>query len=163
MKALLSLWCLCAFVATTAAQPLPQVLPKRNIAITVAWDASPDPEVVSYVIYVGTNSGVYTRTVETTGLTAVVDRITPGVTYYLAATGKTKIGVESEYSVEITYGHPAPAPPQLRVTKTEVYALLQRATNSAGPWTTIKILETNTFTAGVGQEFFRTIPIIRKF
>ena len=73
-------------------------------ALTLEWDASPDPDVVGYQLYYGGSSQQYTNFVST-GLTtkATVDNLADGVTYYFAATCLNSAGLESGFSGEIAY------------------------------------------------------------
>ena len=69
--------------------------------ITLAWDPSPDPSIVSYRVYYGSASGNYTNSVQTGGATtATVSNLLEGVTYYFAATASDSNGLESNYSNE---------------------------------------------------------------
>ncbi len=53
--------------------------------LALAWDASPDPSVRGYRVYVGTSSGVYTETFDVVGATSFVyPRAVDGRSYYFA-------------------------------------------------------------------------------
>jgi hypothetical protein len=76
--------------------------------VTLAWNPSPDAHVAGYRIWYGVSSRTYTNAVPV-GLTtnATVTGLTPGVTYYIAATAYSDIGIEdSEFSNEVSYQPP---------------------------------------------------------
>jgi len=84
--------------------------------VTLAWDPSPDPQVVGYRIYYGAASGNYTNS-SPVGMvtTATLTGLAVGTTYYFAATAFDTNGVESIFSNETSYT-PIPAvnqPPTL--------------------------------------------------
>jgi len=74
-----------------------------NGQVTVAWDASPDPNVVGYKVYVGTTSGVYSVSVVDVGnvTTYTVTGLQPG-TVYVATTAYDQSGLESGFSNEVS-------------------------------------------------------------
>lgn len=54
-------------------------------ALTLTWDASPDPAVAGYVVYVGTSSGFYTDAIDVGDTTSFTySGSQPGQTYYFA-------------------------------------------------------------------------------
>src|ERR1700750_3075795 len=57
-------------------------------SVSLAWNASPDTNVVGYVLYYGTSSGNYTNRIDMgTNTTATIDGLkNPGTNYYFAAT-----------------------------------------------------------------------------
>lgn len=72
-------------------------------AVSLAWDASSDLNVVGYRLHYGTQSGVYTNTVDVNNATsAILDLPDDGQTYYIAATSYDADGGESGYSNEKT-------------------------------------------------------------
>ncbi|HWQ91074.1 MAG TPA: Ig-like domain-containing protein, partial [Clostridia bacterium] len=71
--------------------------------VTLAWDPSPDTNVVGYHVYYGVASGEYTNKVSAgNALTLRVEGLTPSSTYYFAATAHTETDVESDYSAEVS-------------------------------------------------------------
>jgi len=67
--------------------------------VTLAWDPSADPMVAGYNLYSGVASRTYTNLVDTKAATStVLSNLTPGVTYFFAATTYTLAGLESDYS-----------------------------------------------------------------
>lgn len=85
-----------------------EVCPQVSAAnVTLAWDASTDPTVVGYNVYSGTASRSYTNTAQAQNSTSLtVSNLTPGVTYYFAATTYNIAGLESDYSTEASYTVP---------------------------------------------------------
>lgn len=81
--------------------------------ITLAWDASSTPELVSgYVVYYGTSSGNYTQTVDAgTALSVVVSNLTDGVQYFFVVRARNSVGTLSGPSNEVS-GLPTPGPNQ---------------------------------------------------
>jgi hypothetical protein len=73
-------------------------------SVTLAWDASPDPSVTGYRIYIGGASGNYTNSANVGNVTStVLTNLTEGATYYFAATAYDATGVESDFSNEANY------------------------------------------------------------
>src|SRR4051812_221038 len=81
---------------------------QRSEAVTLGWDASPDPTVTGYKLYYGAGTRNYTNSINTgTATTGVVSGLVSGVTYYFAATAYAASGAESDYSAEVSYTAPA--------------------------------------------------------
>ncbi len=77
--------------------------------VSLAWEASTDPAVASYRLYVGLGSGSYTEAFECgTNLTATVPDLVVGSTYYFVVRAVSAEDVESEPSNEVTYTVPQP-------------------------------------------------------
>jgi fibronectin type 3 domain-containing protein len=76
-------------------------------SVTLAWDASPSPNVVGYRLYYGTASRAYTHSLATGSATTVtVSNLVRGTTYYFAVTAIDEFGLESDFSEEISYMPP---------------------------------------------------------
>ncbi len=83
--------------------------------VTVAWVGSSDPSVVGYNVYYGGSSGTYTNGLNAGSATNLtVTGLTPGATYYFAATAYDSMALESDYSAEIAYSVPIPTAPRLQ-------------------------------------------------
>lgn len=80
--------------------------------VTLAWDAvSWSVGITNYSVYYGVATGAYTNTVLAgTNLTAVVPNLVSGTKYFFAATCTDVYGMESPFSVEISYTPPYPRP-----------------------------------------------------
>ncbi len=80
-----------------------------NVAVTLAWNPSTDINVIGYVLYWGTNSGVYSSNVPLGLVTNyTVTTLQPGRTYYFAATTIAAGGLQSTFSAEVAYLVPRP-------------------------------------------------------
>lgn len=72
--------------------------------VSLAWDASPETNVVGYFIYFGMESGVYSNRTEVGNTnTCTVGGLTKGVTYYFVVTATAADGLESDPSNEVAY------------------------------------------------------------
>ena len=69
--------------------------------INVAWDAVADPAVVGYVVYYGTQSGIYTNSVDA-GNALIQAFDLPGAQYYFAVRAYDATGNLSPYSLEVS-------------------------------------------------------------
>ena len=75
--------------------------------VTLAWQASPDPDVTSYKVYYGMASGRYTAIVPVSNTTsATISGLQEGATYYFAVTACDCSGLESVPSNEVSYTVP---------------------------------------------------------
>jgi len=80
-------------------------------SVTLAWDASPSPEVTGYKIYFGPSSRNYTNVINVGNvLVATVTNLSTGGTYFFAATAYDGGGLESDFSNEVSYTVPVPGP-----------------------------------------------------
>lgn len=97
---ILILFCaLLHYPAQASNAPLPD-----QYGLTLAWDANPAPEIASYRVYYGTESGNYTNSVVAGNTTtATVSGLSSGVTYYFAITAVDGDGLESDFSNEVSY------------------------------------------------------------
>lgn len=81
--------------------PMRMVL--AGVSVTVAWDPSPDTNVVAYNLYYGVASQSYTNAVPCgNATTASVANLAGGTTYYFAVTAVDSSGLESVPSAEIS-------------------------------------------------------------
>ncbi len=95
-------------------------LPSSLLAARVdfSWLPNTEPNLAGYRIHYGISSGNYTDVIDV-GLPPVadgrvhagIDDLTPGQTYYFAATAYDSSGIESDYSTEISTTVPETTPP----------------------------------------------------
>ena len=82
---------------------LVSVLVGRAQSVTLAWDASPSPEVTAYRIYFGTNAGNYSF-VTNAGLVLTQTVVLPhSGRWCFAATAVDANGLESDFSNEVQW------------------------------------------------------------
>lgn len=117
--------------------------------VTLAWGPSPSPGVTGYNLYYGGASHTYTNVIDCgTNTTCTVSNLIGGATYYFAATAYNAVGLESDYSAELSYTMPVinvrPAPPTDLVLKASTIEgrgmpfsnlRIERSDSPAGPWT----------------------------
>jgi hypothetical protein len=73
-------------------------------SVALAWDANPEPDIATYVLYYGTVSGDYSDRLEVgTGTNATLQNLAPGTTYYCAVSARNSRGVESSLSNEVSF------------------------------------------------------------
>jgi chitinase len=83
---------------------------------TLAWDASADPGVTGYFVYVGNTSGSYNTKLDVSNYTGVtVSNLLQGMTYYFAASAYDRYGYESSLSPEASVVIPDTTPPVISI------------------------------------------------
>jgi Fibronectin type III domain len=76
--------------------------PPSATTATLTWNPVTDPTLDGYTVYVGTASGLYTRTITVGNLTSyTIDSLTTGTTYFFAITAYNSAG-ESSSSNEVS-------------------------------------------------------------
>lgn len=84
-------------------------------SVELTWNPSPDNDIVGYVVYYGTQSGVYSNTYTVyDGTDAVIPNLQSGVTYYFAVAALDVYGIQSELSNVASSVVPYPNPIQLQ-------------------------------------------------
>ncbi len=72
-------------------------------SVTIGWNASPDPSVIGYKIYYGTESRNPAAWVDVGNqLMGSVEGLTAGTTYFFAVTAYAGSGLESDFSAEVS-------------------------------------------------------------
>ncbi|HTL54333.1 MAG TPA: fibronectin type III domain-containing protein [Candidatus Limnocylindrales bacterium] len=101
------------FIAVSV--PIYAAVPGASQSATLAWTPSQASTIAGYRLYYGGASQTYTNTVEVGNTTSVtVSNLAVGGTYFFAVTAYDLIGLESEFSQEISYTVPASARLALR-------------------------------------------------
>lgn len=102
--------------------------------VTLAWDASPSPEVTNYRIYFGTSTRSYSF-VTNTGLVRTQAVVLPHAgRWFFAATAMDANGLESDFSNEVQW-EAKPAPPTVRgETWVRLTPVIERSTNLLNWW-----------------------------
>ncbi len=126
------------FGGLAAALPVAMLAPSAGAAappvvnLTLAWDASPSPNVTNYSIYYGLSSGSYPNKVVAGNSTSVViSNLVVGTTYYFVATSVANNGLESAHSAEFAY---APVLPRVGARlQINVSATKQVTLSGTGP------------------------------
>jgi hypothetical protein len=113
-------------------------------SVTLAWEPSSEGEIVNYNIYYGVACRNYTDSVSAgTATKATISGLMEGTTYYFAVTASNSMGLESDFSDEISYTVQKPFPRlQIRVTPTRQVVL----TVTGQPDHAYEILATETWT-----------------
>ena len=90
-------------------------VPSMGQSVELAWNPSRGSTIAGYRLYYGGASQTYTNTVDAGNATSVtVSNLTAGSTYFFAVTAYDLIGLESEFSQEISYTVPASARLEVR-------------------------------------------------
>jgi len=91
----------CPVVAVAAVTP--------SSTVSLEWDANPEPDVVGYKVYFGTEPQKYDAVIDVPGATRTeLPEITLGSTYYLAVSAYNAAGEESPRSAELVVTAAAP-------------------------------------------------------
>jgi hypothetical protein len=105
-------------------------------SITLAWDASPDATVASYILRVGETPGAYTRTIDAGAATQrAVDGLVQGKTYYFVVSSRASDGEESDPSNEISFTVPVSGVPVFDGTNAIDLIVQDAAEGWIGAWT----------------------------
>jgi hypothetical protein len=141
-------------------------------SVTLAWNPSSSPNVAGYKMYYGTACHCYTSSVAVGNTTnATISGLSPGTTYYFAATTLDSAGAESGFSNEATYAVPVTAAALTAAVRSGgqfsfmvsgdggQHYVVQASTNLLD-WVSLQtnaapFLFTDTNTAGFNQRFYR--------
>ena len=89
-----------------------QTLPGNGVRL--GWNPNPSPNVIAYVVYYGTQSGLYDNWIQVSADNKLdIYGLTEGSTYYFAVSTLFNDGTESEKTPETSYTIPRVAPPQV--------------------------------------------------
>ncbi len=126
----------------------------RAQSVTLAWDASPSPDVVGYRVYFGTNAGIYMFSTNA-GMTLTQAVVLPHTgRWFLAATAVDANGMESDFSNMVEWEAKPRAPVVHDETWVRLTPVIQRSTNLVD-WTSFPG-EATWIHATNAMEFFAT-------
>jgi len=106
-------------------------------AATVQWNPNPESDIAGYKLSYGTQTGVYTTSIDTGNVTTWNVTLTPGTRYFFVLQAYNTGGLYSPYSAEVVYDAP-PAP------------TLTSLSPSSGPVATVVTITGNNFGATKG-------------
>jgi hypothetical protein len=127
--------------------------------VTLAWDESPEPTVVGYRVFAGTNSRAYFVVTNIAGRAQVTNEITvpfPAF-WYFAVTATNAAGLESDFSAEVGYCFALEPPEVLAEPYVRLVPTAERSTNLL-TWEAFP-LEPTLVPATNAQEFFRVTGV----
>jgi uncharacterized repeat protein (TIGR01451 family) len=109
---------------------------RADQSVSLAWDQSPDTNVVGYAVYYGNSSGAYDSRLDVGTNTTATVRLAGGLTYFFVATSYDAEGLESEASNEVSYSVPG-------VADLSIIIIVTPAVVNAGSNVTYSIQVTN--------------------
>ena len=84
-------------------------------SVTLAWDQNPEPDIAGYRLHYGEATGVYTQTIDAgNALTATVNDLIIGSTYFFVVTAYNTAALESLPSDEVSFTADRPKPRKFR-------------------------------------------------
>ncbi len=82
--------------------------PGHCAQVSLTWDPNSESDLAGYKIYSGTQSGNYQNRIDVGNVTTyILNGLTLGLTYYIAATAYNSQGLESGFSNEVIYTVPS--------------------------------------------------------
>ena len=83
-------------------------------AATATWNANPEPDIAGYILSWGTQSGVYSTSVDVGHVTTYqISTLTPGQSYYFVVRAYNTEGLNSADSAEVAFTDPVTSPPSI--------------------------------------------------
>jgi hypothetical protein len=127
-------------------------------SVTLAWNASPSPEVTGYRVYYGTNSRSYS-VVTNAGLALTQTVVLPHAgRWFFAATAYDALGLESEFSNEVEWEARPGSPLVQGELWVRLSPVIERSTNQVN-W--VSVTGAPTFFAATNDvEFFATRRLV---
>lgn len=104
IRALVIFFASCLLLLGQGEVPSSEPGPTNNI-VKFAWDANPENDIAGYRLHFGLESRNYTKTFDCgiTTIYAVIGHFEPGSTWFVAVTAYNELGLESDYSNEISF------------------------------------------------------------
>jgi hypothetical protein len=94
-------------IALVLAWAATSYMAQAAISVNLAWDPNPEPDIAGYRLYYGSQSGVYSHSVDTGPSTEVtLASLAKGITYYIVVTAYNTAGYESLPSAEAVFEAP---------------------------------------------------------
>lgn len=123
----------------------------NKFKVGLGWDRNPEPDVSAYIVYWGTNSGIYRMATNVGNIThCSIPNINENVRTYFTVTAVNTAGLESDFAVEISVGstlnftnltsYPASS---LTATSTVLSLMVVGTTNPVNAWFRYGTNETN--------------------
>jgi hypothetical protein len=104
-------------VASALAWAATSYVTQAAVSVKLAWDPNPEPNIAGYRIYYGSQSGVYSNSVDTGPSTEVtLTSLAKGTTYYIVVTAYNSAGYESLPSGEAVFDAPTNQLPVVQLT-----------------------------------------------
>ena len=86
-------------------------------AVSLAWNANPEPDIAGYKVHFGSQSGVYSNVLDVRGSTSIaLPQMLMGSTYYLAVSAYNTAGQEGPRSSEFSVTAAVPSSPALNTS-----------------------------------------------
>ena len=85
----------------------------RAATVTAAWNANTESDIGGYQLFYGTQTGVYTTTVDVGNVTSRAVALTDGQRYYFAVKAYNTSSMTSAYSAEVFFDVPASTAPTI--------------------------------------------------
>lgn len=123
-------------------------------SVTLAWDSVAGTG-MGYRLYQGTSSRTYTNMVDIAGATNINVTIQRGITYYFAVTAYNSVGLESQFSAEVSYVDTNSLPP-VPSLKPPVQLVAQQKIGG-GAWHSVYALSVDPSVAPVSS--FRLVAV----
>jgi uncharacterized repeat protein (TIGR01451 family) len=129
---------------------------RADQSVSLAWDPSPDTNVVGYAVYYGSASGAYDSRLDVgTNTLATVAGLLKGLTYFFVVTAYDADGLESEPSNEVSFDVPGFADIGISMTALPTWVglganvIFTISVTNAGPDAAGTVIVTNVLPAGL--------------
>lgn len=78
----------------------------NKLKVQLAWDRNPEPDIMNYIVYAGTNSGIYQFVYHAGNNTnyTITNLVEENKIFYFVVTAVNTAGLESDFSKQISLG-----------------------------------------------------------